>query len=77
MTPLHHLGEFFRDLLLRVPLDGVRGLFVAALAGLLLWVLWLPREQTCPPAAPGRPLQNLKLWAALALLLQIVIYLVL
>lgn len=76
MTPLHHLGEFLRDLLLRVPLDGVRVLFVAVLAGLLLWVLWLPREQTCP-ADPGQPLQNLKLWAALALLLQIVIYLVL
>ena len=77
MTPLHHLGEFFRSLLLLVPLEVVRAVFIAVPLGLLLWVLWLPREQTSPPAGAAGPLQNLKLWAALALLFQALIYLLL
>jgi hypothetical protein len=44
---------------------------------LLLWVLWLPREQTTPDAANAAPMRNLKIWAALALGIQILIYLVL
>jgi hypothetical protein len=77
MTPLHQLGEALRGLLLQVPLGAARGLFVLTLAVLLAWVLSLPRSQVTPPGGPGRAGENLKLWAALALLIQVAIYLLL
>ena len=77
MTPLHHIGEFFRNLLLHVPLGVARALFVAVPLTLLLWVLWLPRRQTTPGTPNSKPAENLKIWAALALGIQVLIYLIL
>ena len=73
MTPLHHFGDFLRELLLRVPLGAARGLFVATLVLLLVWVLRLPPGETADRTADGTR-HNLKPWAALALIVQIVIY---
>jgi hypothetical protein len=77
MTPLHHFGEWLRQTLMTVPLPLVRGLFVAALAALLVWVLCLPTAETTPRGGARRWDENLKVGAAAALLLQIVIYLLL
>lgn len=74
MTPLHHLGEFLRDLLALVPLPVVRGLFVALPFVILIWVLRLPPAETTRPGGVGRKVEDLRLWAALALLIQILIY---
>ena len=74
MTPLHAIGNFCRDLLLHVPLDVVRGLFVLLPVVLLIWVLRLPREETKPPKGNNRWDENLKLWAGIALVIQILIY---
>lgn len=77
MSPLHQIGEAIRNLLLGIPLGAARALFLLFLAGLLVWVLTLPRAQTTPPAAQGgkvRLSENLKLWAALSLALQLLIY---
>ncbi len=74
MTPLHRVGDFLRNLLLLVPLWAVKCLFLAVPVTLLVWVLWLPREQTTPPDDSGTWTANLKVGAALALLAQIVIY---
>lgn len=74
MTPLHHFGEFVRNLLLQVPLSAVRVLFVGTLVALLVWVLTLPASETTPPGGATRWDENLKYGAALALILQIVIY---
>jgi len=80
MTPLHEFGDAVRDLFARIPLEWVRGLFVAVPVVLLVWVLNLPREVTTPTedAGPGKaPIRwdaNLKLWAGVALLLQVAIY---
>jgi hypothetical protein len=71
MTPLHGLGDFLRELLLRVPMGMVRGMFLAMFIVLLLWVLSLPREEV---TNPERRTQNLKPWAVLALVVQILIY---
>lgn len=76
MTPLHQFGEFLRDLLLRVPLGAVRVLFVATLALLLVWVLRLPAQDVSGVATSGKR-HNLRPWAALALVVQLVIYLML
>ena len=74
MTPLHAIGNFFRDLFLKVPLEVVRGLFLLLPIALLVWVLFLPRSQTTPPDRESRWDENLKLWAGFALLIQILIY---
>ena len=74
MTPLHHIGEFFRNLTLAIPLGVVRLIFVALLVALLIWVLRLPKSETTPPGGSDKPTENLKLWAGLAISAQIVIY---
>lgn len=74
MSPLHHLGDFLRELLLQIPLGLARALFILLMAGLLVWVLTLPRHQVAPPARKVRITENLKVWAATSLLIQIVIY---
>jgi hypothetical protein len=74
MTPLHRFGEFLRETLMLIPLSAVRILFLASLVAVLLWVLSLPRERTEPPGGAKRWDANLKVTAAIALLIQIVIY---
>lgn len=73
-TPLHTVGKFFRELSAQVPLSVVRVVFIAIPTLLLVWVLVLPRTATTPPQATGRFGENLKLGAAVALILQIIIY---
>lgn len=77
MTPLHHVGNAVRDILASLPLGLVRTLFLALPVIVLVWVLRLPAEQTNLPGAQRRWDTNLKLGAAVALLIQIGIYLVL
>ena len=76
MTPLHTFGDLLRDLLLEVPLGAVRILFVGTLALLLLWVLRLPEQDVSGIATSGRR-HNLRPWAALSLVVQLVIYILL
>ncbi|MCB1086613.1 MAG: hypothetical protein KDM63_06180 [Verrucomicrobiae bacterium] len=76
LTLLHHAGSAIRGWLTAVSPAESRAIFVVLLVGLLLWVLRLPRERVCPPGdEPAGWSSNLKLWAALALAIQIVIYL--
>lgn len=74
MTPLHAIGNFFRDLLLKIPLDMVRVLFVCVPLALLIWVWTLPRSQTTRTGHESRWDENLKLWASIALVIQVLIY---
>ena len=73
MTPLHLIGDALRALLGSIPLSWVRILFVCLPAGILLWVLQLSRNRTSSDSQAGWS-SNLKLWAAVALVIQIVIY---
>jgi hypothetical protein len=76
MTPLHWFGDFVRDAMMAVPMGVVRAIFVGLLLALLVWVLRLPKERVQPPEEErGGWSANLKLWAAIALLLQVLIYL--
>lgn len=52
----------------------LRVLFLAVLVLLILWALSLPRALTTPPGTESRPIENLKLWAILALPIQMIIY---
>jgi len=76
VTPLHQVGDLFRQALLSVPLPLVRLLFVGSLVALLIWVVKLPRSATTATAAPGSPdsTGNLKAGAVVALVIQIAIY---
>lgn len=74
MTILHTIGNFFRELFMKIPLEVVRGLFVLLPLALLIWVLLLPRSETTPPGRESRWDENLKLWAGVALVIQILIY---
>lgn len=74
MTPLHHFGEAVRNLMLLIPLPAVRGLFLLTLVVLLIWVLRLPTAAVTPPGGAKRWDENLKIGAAVALLLQIAVY---
>jgi hypothetical protein len=74
MTILHDIGEFLRETLLAISLPAVRGLFLATLIGLLIWVWSLPRSVTTPPGGAKRWDENLKFGATLALVIQILIY---
>ena len=74
MTVLHYVGDFVRALMMAVPLAVARGLFIALPVILIIWVLTLPRHATTPPDGPPRLGNNLKLWAVLALLIQVFIY---
>lgn len=77
MTPLHYVGDFLRELMLQVPLSVVRVLFLSLPLALLVWVMRLPRSETSPPGDSGSVTGNLKLWAGLALIIQIAIYIML
>ncbi|MCA9058306.1 MAG: hypothetical protein KDA96_14230 [Planctomycetaceae bacterium] len=77
MTPLHQFGESVRDALLLIPLWVVRAVFVGSLMLLLVWVLRLPATAVRPKDGTGKWDENLKPIAALALLIQVAIYLLL
>lgn len=74
MTPLHAIGNFFRDLLLKIPMEAVRVIYVLVPLSLLIWVWCLPRSQTTRPDRESRWDENLKLWASIALVIQVLIY---
>lgn len=69
MTPLHAIGAFFRDLMLRVPMPAVRALFLGSLLLVLAWVV-LRKEKE----GDARQARTLKLWAAAAVAIQILVY---
>ena len=76
MTPLHWFGDLVRNAMLAVPMGVVRAIFVGLLLALLVWVLRLPKERVRPPEGERAGWSsNLKLWAAIALVLQVLIYL--
>ena len=74
MTPLHHIGQFIRDLLLTIPMPMVRVLFVLFHVALLIWLLRLPRAETRPPEDEAGWASNLKVWASLSVLIQLALY---
>lgn len=76
MTPLHHIGDFIRGLLVAIPLPVAKGLFLLFFLAIMFWVARLPRERCqAPEGSASGPGSNLKLWALVALALQVLLYL--
>jgi len=67
------IGELLRTTFLQIPLWAARGLFLALLFGLMVWVVQLPKSATTPHAnSPWH--EDLRIWAWLALLIQLFAY---
>ncbi len=77
MSPLIFIGDGLRSLFLAIPLWAVRVVFVAIPLLLMVWVLRLPTSQTVPPGREHRWDEDLRVWAWIALALQVLIYCVL
>jgi hypothetical protein len=74
-TILHQFGNILRNALQSIPLDFVKYLFLLLIATVLIVVLRLPTSETTPvKSGPVRWDENLKIWASLALLIQLAIY---
>lgn len=73
-TILHWVGDSIRQLLQSVPLRLARWLFIGLLLLLMGWVAQLPSSQTTPPGRRSQWYEDLRIWAWLALLFQIIVY---
>ena len=74
MTFPHWIGNSFRALLERVPLSTARWLFIAQFLILMFWIVQLPSAETSPTDRQSRWYEDLRIWAWLTLIFQIVIY---
>ena len=74
MTVFHWIGDFLRTQLDRVPLFAARWLFIGLYLVLIYWLVQLPSKETNPTDRPHHWSKDLKNWAWLTLLLQVIIY---
>jgi len=74
MTMLHWIGDALRGQLLLVPLPAVRWLFIGLLLALMAWVVQLPSSETTPSGRHSAWYEDLKIWAWLALMFQVLVY---
>ena len=74
MTFLHWIGNTLRDQLDQVSLSAARWSFIAVFLLLMFWVVQLPSSQTMPDHHQSKWYQDLRIWAWLALIFQVVIY---
>lgn len=72
--PLHWIGDTLRAAFLLVPMEFVQAVFVAVPLLLMVWVLRLPTAETTPPESRGGWADDLKVWAWLALAMQVLVY---
>ena len=74
MTMLHWIGDTLRGQLMLVPLPVVRWLFIGLLLALMAWVVQLPSSETTPSGRHSAWYEDLKIWAWLALMFQVLVY---
>lgn len=74
MTFLHTIGEVLRMQLESVPLGVAKWLMIGVLLLLLFWVIQVPSRKATPADRPSMWFEDLRIWAWLALMIQVVIY---
>lgn len=67
------IGDQLRAGFLQIPLWAARGLFLTLLFGLMVWIVQMPKSATAPRAdSPWH--EDLRVWAWLALVIQMFAY---
>lgn len=74
MTFLHLIGDTLRLQLERVPLSVARWLLIGVFLILMFWVVQLRSSEATPHDRQSKWYEDLRIWAWLALMMQIVIY---
>lgn len=74
MTFLHWIGDTLRELLEQVPLSTARWLMIGVFLLLMFWVVQLPSSEATPADRQAKWHEDLRIWAWLALMIQVVIY---
>lgn len=74
MTFLHWIGSTLREQLDHVPLSVARWLMIGLLLILMFWVVQLPASAATPRDRQSKWREDLRIWAWLALMFQVVIY---
>ena len=59
-----------------IPLTGVRVLIIALLASLALWALFLPADYAFKGSPSRSPWRDVRIWAAVVIILEIIPYIV-
>ena len=67
-------GDWLRELILAVPMNAARGLFLFYYLVLLIWVLTLKESEVCGTVPGKKKPLNLRPYAILALVVQLVLY---
>jgi hypothetical protein len=74
MNPLQYVGHQLRELFLLIPMWVVQGLFIAVPLLLMIWIIRQPEAAATPPGHSHRWDEDLRVWAWVALALQVVLY---
>jgi len=74
MTFLHWIGDSLRSLLEQVPLSVARWILIGIFLLLIFWVIQLPATATTPGTRQSKWYEDLKVWAWITLMSQIMIY---
>jgi hypothetical protein len=74
VTVLHWFGDVIRSQLMLVPLPVARWLFIGLYLVLMGWVVQLHESQATPPDRQGHWYEDLRIWAWVALMFQVVVY---
>jgi len=73
-TFLHWIGDTLRSQLQLVPIWGARWLFLGLLLVLMGWVVQIPGDQATPVGRRSQWYEDLRIWAWVALLMQLIVY---
>ena len=74
MTFFHWFGDLLRLQFDQVPLSAARWLLIGVFLVLLFWVVQLPASKVTPGDRQSKWYQDLRIWAWVSLMIQIVIY---
>ena len=74
MTFFHWIGDLLRLQLDQVPLAVARWLIIGVLLVLMFWIVQLPTSQAVPPDRESHWYEDLRVWAWVAVMFQILVY---
>lgn len=74
MTFLHTIGDLLRIQLEQVPLNVAQWLMIGLFLVMLFWIIQVPTRKATPADRQSFWYQDLRIWAWLTLMIQVVIY---